>query len=415
MAEARKQRVGKERPWLYGLLIAPSGIVTNGVVQGGVLAYVLRQQGVDIARISSLVTLLALPTMLYCFWSPVTDFLMRRRSWVMTGSVVAAVLMGYALGQPHIAEPRVLTLIFLSGCSTQLVVASCGGMMGAMTDERNKRVAGSFYQAGSMGFGAVSVSVLVWVYVHFPRALGWTAAGVIALPGLLAVLAPKEPRVRHESYRATMQQLWVETRATFWRWEAIPYTLLMVFPMASGAAVGLLPGVAQDYGVSGDQVAWMNGLLGTALTAAGSLLASLLPARVRASVVYLSLGMVNALTLCVLWLGPLRPGTYLAGVVLYLFTVGACYAMFTAVVLEFLGVSGRSGSGRYSVINSLGNVPVLYMIRMDGWGGGRFGPRGVAGTEAVLSLLGGGALLAYFLLRKRGETAAEERAEAAGV
>jgi len=83
-------------------------------------------------------------------------------------------------------------------------------------------------------------------------------------------------------------------------------------------------------------------------------------------------------------------------------------------VLEFLGASGKSGSGRYSVINSLGNVPVLYMLLVDGWGAQRWGPRGLAGTECVVGAIGGAALLAYFLTRKRGETAAEERAEVSG-
>lgn len=39
--------------------------------------------------------------------------------------------------------------------------------------------------------------------------------------------------------------------------------------------------------------------------------------------------------------------------------------MFTAVVLEFLGDSGKSGSARYSVINPLGNVSALYMLQVD--------------------------------------------------
>jgi hypothetical protein len=73
--------------------------------------------------------------------------------------------------------------------------------------------------------------------------------------------------------------------------------------------------------------------------------------------------------------------------------------MFTAVVLEFLGNSGKSGSGRYSIINSLGNVPVLYMIALDGWGGEKWGARGLAGTEAVVGGAGAIILLAYFVVR----------------
>jgi len=75
--------------------------------------------------------------------------------------------------------------------------------------------------------------------------------------------------------------------------------------------------------------------------------------------------------------------------------------MATAVFLEFMGASGKSGSGRYSVVNSLGNVPVLYMALVDGWGGDRWGGRGLAGTECVVGTVGAVVLLGYFLTAGR--------------
>ena len=197
-----------------------------------------------------------------------------------------------------------------------------------------------------------------------------------------------------------MRRIWSECKTTFFRWEAVPYTACMVFPMASGAAIGLLSGVARQYGVNGDSVAWMNGLLGGLLMAGGSAAAALLPTKLRSSTMYMIVSLVNCAALFVLWLGPMRSSTYYLGVTLYLFTIGTCYAMFTAVVLEFLGQSGKSGSGRYSIINSLGNVPVQYMLLLDGWGGDKWGARGLVGVEAVVGGVGGALLLAYFLMQK---------------
>ena len=51
--------------------------------------------------------------------------------------------------------------MLMSACCTQLVVSSCGGMMGAMSSERAKRVSSGFYQAGSMGFGALATWALI--------------------------------------------------------------------------------------------------------------------------------------------------------------------------------------------------------------------------------------------------------------
>lgn len=394
---------GRDRPWLFSLLIAPSAVMMNGVVQGGVLAYLLSQQGVGSGRQSRMMFLLSLPTWLYFMWSPITDFFVRRRTWLLVGGLLAAVAMVWSFDQPNISSTAALALMLLSACCSQLVVSSCGGMLGAMRRERARRLGSSFYQAGSMGFGALATSLLVWQSSRVSREmLGWIAAALIGIPTLFALAAPKQEIISEGTFAGTMHRIWLECKATFWRWEALPYTCCMVFPMASGAAIGLLPGVAKQYGVNGDNVAWVNGLLGGLLMAGGSATASILPTRIRASVMYMVVALVNCATLCVLWLGPLQPSTYYVGVILYLFTIGTCYAMFTAVLLEFLGHSGKSGSGRYSVINSLGNVPVQYMLLIDGWGGDRWGGRGLAGSEAVVGAVGAAILLTYFLTQKRG-------------
>jgi PAT family beta-lactamase induction signal transducer AmpG len=390
-----------DRPWLFAFLIGPSAVVANGVVQGGVLAYLLSRQGVGSGGQSHLIDLLALPTSLYFLWSPITDFFVRRRTWLLIGGPLAAILMAAGFHQKNLTSSGAAVLMLLSACFSQLAVSSCGGMMGAMTSERSRRVAGSFYQAGSMGFGALAAWVLVWLSSRAGRdVLGATAAVMIGVPALLALAAPPQQAVATGAFGATMRRIWAEFKATFWRWDALPYAACMVFPMASGGAIGLLSGAAKQYGVSGDGVAWMNGLLGGLLMAGGSASAAILPARMRAPVMYMIVALINCAALCVLWLGPMRPSTYYLGVTLYLFTVGTCYAMFTAVVLEFLGHSGKSGSGRYSIINSLGNVPVLYMIALDGWGGDKWGARGLVGTEAVVGAVGAVILLAYFLVRK---------------
>lgn len=400
--------VAKDRPWLFAFLIAPSAVTMNGVIQGGVLAYLLSQQGVGSKGQSHLIDLLALPTSLYFFWSPITDFFVRRRTWLLIGGPSAAILMAAGFHEKNLTSSGAAALMLLSACFSQLAVSSCGGMMGAMTRERSRRVASSFYQAGSMGFGALSAWMLVKLsYSGAGRdMLGLAAAAMIGLPALLGLAAPRQQAISTGSFGATMRQIWVESKATFWRWEAVPYTACMVFPMASGAAISLFSGSARQWGVTGNGVAWMSGL-GAVLMAGGATAGAILPTRVRATVMYMIVALINCAMLCILWLGPMRPSTYYLGVTLYLFTVGTCYAVFTAVVLEFLGHSGKSGSGRYSIINSLGNVPVLYMIALDGWGGDRWGARGLAGTEAVVGAVGAVILLAYFLTHKRRDANAE--------
>jgi len=387
----------KERPWLFALLIAPMAVLSNGIV-GGALSYIFRVHGIGPSRSASILALLTLPSSIYFLWSPVTDFWMRRRTWLMVAAVSSAAAMFAAFRIPDLASHFAVGLMFLSACLGQLIVAACGGMMGTLHSEVNRRRASSFYQGASLGFGALAVLVMVSLSDRVrPATLSWIAAAMIALPAFAALAAPTQRTVSGSDVRSTFARIWREFKATFIRWEAIPYTLVMLFPMGSGAMTQLLPGLAADYHVTGNQVAWINGVGGALLMAAGALAASLISTRVRAAVAYLSAGLINAGALAVLWLGPLRPVVYMLGAVAYLFTVGACYAFFTVVVLAYLGGSGKSGSARYAIINSMGNVPVLYMTMLDGVGYAHWGPRGMPGIDVVVGAAGGAILLSYFL------------------
>ena len=78
-----------------------------------------------------------------------------------------------------------VVLMFLSACLGQLVVSSCGGIMGSLRSEVSRRRASSFYQGGSLGFGALGIFVLASSAEKFSVVtLGWIAAALIAVPSL---------------------------------------------------------------------------------------------------------------------------------------------------------------------------------------------------------------------------------------
>jgi PAT family beta-lactamase induction signal transducer AmpG len=408
VAEHEIPSASRERPWLFNFLIAPMAVMSIGLV-GGALSYLLRREGVDPAHGASIVALVSLPHAIYFLWGPITDFWLRRRTWLMLAAAAAAAAQLVAFHQPHLASSRAVGFMFLGLCFGGLVVAACGGMMGTLRSEKSRRLAASFYQSGSLAFGGLAVFLLVSLADLLRLgSLGWIVAAMIALPSLFALAAPSQSVLGEHSAREATSRFWQEFRSTFLRWEAIPYTLLITFPMCSGAMIGLLPGLAADYGVSGRQVAWMNGVAGALLMAAGAMSASLIPIRIRAPIAFLLAGFVNAAALAVLALGALRPSVYFTSTVLYLFTIGACYALFTGVALEFLGGSGKSGSSRYAIINSLGNLPVAYMAYLDGRSYAHWGPRAMPGADAVLSAVGATLLLAHFVVSRRRKQSTEK-------
>ncbi|HEU5351724.1 MAG TPA: hypothetical protein VFU55_09010 [Terracidiphilus sp.] len=397
---AAASSAAKERPWLFAFLIAPTAVIDVGLVNGA-LGFLLRRQGVAPAHIAALIALLTIPHTIYFFWCPVADFWIRRRSWILLASAAAAVTMVFAFRQPSLASPWAIRLILLAYCLGLLAAASCGGIMGSFVHEVNRRRAASAYQAGSLAFSALAVFTLTGLAsrVALP-ALGWVMAAFIFLPALAVFALPSTDTPGAPDFRATFLRIGHEFKGTFLRWDAIPYVLLVTLPMCSGAMIGLLPALAVDFGVSGAQVAWLNGLAGALLTTLGTLSVALVPARVRAPIAFLLAGLANAATLAILALGPLRPAVYFTATVLYLFTIGACWALFTAVALEFLGDSGKSGGARYSIINSLGNLPAAYMAFVDGRGYARWGPRGMPAIDAALSATAATLLLLYFLTHR---------------
>lgn len=390
-----------ERPWLFNFLIAPMAVMSMGLA-GGALSYLLRREGVDPARGAGIVAFVMLPHTIYFLWGPVSDFWMSRRNWLVTAAAAAAVAVLAAFYQPRLGSPLSVGLLFLGMCLGGLAVAACGGIMGALHSERNRRLAGSFYQSGSLAFGGMAIFLLVSLAPRLTlRSLGWIVAAMIFLPALFAFAVPRQREIETHSARQAAARIWLEFRSTFIRWEAIPYTLLIVSPMCSGAMIGLLPALAVDYGVNGQQVAWINGIAGALLTAAGAVAASFIPVRVPAPVAFVLSGLLNAATLAVLALGSLTPAVYFTGTVLYLFSIGICYSMFTAVALEFLGGSGKSGSSRYSIINSIGNLPVAYMEFLDGRSYARWGPRAMPGADAILAAIAATLLLAHFVVSRK--------------
>ena len=101
--EVQSSPAPHERPWLFSLLIAPAAVISIGLVDGA-LSYLLRSQGVDPARGASIVALLSLPHTIYFLWGPVTDFFVRRRTWLMLAAAAAAATLLLAFHQSRLAS-----------------------------------------------------------------------------------------------------------------------------------------------------------------------------------------------------------------------------------------------------------------------------------------------------------------------
>jgi MFS transporter, PAT family, beta-lactamase induction signal transducer AmpG len=384
-------------PWLFALLNVPHAVVMGGV-SGTLLSFLLRQQGVSPHAIANQRALLLLPGSLFFLWSPLTDFLLRRKTWLVLSTAASSVTVMLALESRSYASRSAVTLLWTSSCLILLAYASIGGLVALLMRPEQKTRVGCFLQAGNLAGVAFSGGGLLLLATHVSKAMLGLAAGALTFIPALPALWFDEPKAAKRG-KGLVEELVVmgkEFRKTFLRLSALPAVLLLVSPLGSGGAMGILSSIAKDYGVSGNQVAWTNGLVGGVLTFAGAIAMALMPANFDIRMAYALTGLLNAGVLGVFCFGTPRPWMYIVGSSLFLFTVGACWAMYSALVLKIVGAPGRSGCGRYAMGVSLANLPVAYMAALDGWGAKWFGPKGLPGMDMAVSGVASLAFLAWF-------------------
>jgi hypothetical protein len=296
------------------------------------------------------------------------------------------------------ASRRAVALLWIASCLILVGSAAMGGLVALLMRQDQKTRVGCFLQAGNLAGGALSGGGLLLLASHASKlTLGMAAGAITFAPALLVLLFDEPPVVkRGRNFNAEMLLMGREFKKTFLRLSALPAVLLLVSPLGSGGAIGILSSIAKDYGVSANQVAWTNGLMGAVLTCAGAMGMAMMPPGFDIRMAYAITGLVNAGVLGVFCFGTPQPWMYLVGSALFLFTVGACWAMYSALVLKIVGAPGRSGCGRYAMGVSLANLPVAYMAALDGWGAKWFGPKGLPGMDMAVSGVVSLAFLGWF-------------------
>jgi MFS transporter, PAT family, beta-lactamase induction signal transducer AmpG len=281
------------------------------------------------------------------------------------------------------------------------VSSAQGGLMVSTLSRAGQAQASGWTQAGNIGAGALGAGITLWLLtrVPLPTAALITAA-MVAVPSLAALSVPEERPVKSGNLFDHVHNILRELLAVFRSRRTLWGLLLLASPVSSGAALNLLPAVASHYGVGGQGVMWVNGVAGGLVLAAGSLLATLVPAEWDRRLAYAGAGLLNALASLVLLAGN-SPPIYYAGTILYLVTTGFGYARFLALVMDILGSGAHGTSTRYSLFLAAGNLPIAYVLWLDGQGFHRFGTHGLFGVDAAGNLLVFAIVTGVWLLRAK--------------
>jgi len=374
-------------PWLFVLMPLPFGIF-SGYVQTA-LPWLLRHMGYRVDAIGAIVALILSPMALAFLWSPLADFGLRRRAWMLLMSAVSGVFLGTAiliLGK----HEQLATWLLVAGYAVSLFTTSCsGGMLAATLSGNAKSRGAAWMQGGMLTATALGGAMLLFLSKRLTLfELAGAAAVLVAAPAAVALSIPEAaPQSSLGGLWKTCSTMGREIRSTLFSWKSLPGMLLLFAPVGTGAAQSLFAAMARDYNVGVRGVLLLNGLLGGLLNMIGAYAAVIVPAHWDRRICYAAAGLSCACVGAYLTFAPLTPSSYLAGVALYMLTTGACYGFFLGVVMVTMGDAGLSASTRYAILVTLGDLPIVYMTVVEGWGYRMFGVRGVPASDCIGNLI----------------------------
>lgn len=375
------------QPWLFAILPLACGMYT-GYYQTP-LPWLLRQMGCSIDRISSIASFVMIPISLYFLATPIVDFALRRRTWSVVLSFLSGLLLFTSILLLRNQLNFAVVLLFVGTGLNQMTFACANGLMANVLKEERLSRAAAWAQGGTLAAQALGGGLLLYLSQRLAIVVVATVAAILAsVPALLALTVPEPPpQSSLRNLRASCVLMLRETRETLFSLKSLPGILLLLSPVGTGAAQGLFPALAAEYHVGEHGVEVLNGLFGGVLTMLGAFVAVIVPGRWDRRICYATSGLGASLIGIYLTFAPLTPAAYFVGVGLYLLTTGACWGFFLGVVMVTLGPAGAATSTRATILVCIGNLPIVYMTRVEGWAYSLFGVRGVPAIDAIGNLL----------------------------
>jgi PAT family beta-lactamase induction signal transducer AmpG len=371
--------------WLMGL----SGGTSFGLV-GGFIAFALPQalaaRQVPEVTIASITAVGLSPGFFAFLFSPMLDVWLSRRVYAAVLATAAAVLTGASLvllDRLSLLEAT-LTLAFTAN---QLSYSALGGWLSTVCDPASENRLGAWITAGNVGgFGVMAVLGGELIRAE-PIAVSALAIGVLVfLPVCVYPFIPApgpDRRLAGESFRA----FWRDVFHLFGRREVLIALLLFLTPCGTFSLTNFVGGIGADFGASPRVVSLLGGVGTLAAGVCGSLLLPRLAPYMRLRPLYLVMGAIGAFFTLSILLLPRSPPSFALAVIGANIFQSLEIACSVAIIFEVIGPRNPLAATNFAVLSAAYNVPIAYMLRVDGWGYGHRGLGGAFTADAGFSLL----------------------------
>ena len=384
--------------WILGITNLTLGLTTG--IAFFVVPQLLAAEHVPEGKIAS-ITAAAMSANFWCvLFGPILDVRFSRRWYATVFAALTSLLLFVAFTNLRYLVIFEMALV-LAMAAAALSGAALGGWLSVVCrdEEKNKLSAWmNIAMIGGIGIASASGSELVR---HLPV---WIAAGllglIVFLPTSLYLVMPApgpDRRLAGESFI----QFNREVLALLRRREVLIALLLFVTPCSSFALTNVLGGLGSDFHASASIVSLAGGAGAICSGIVGCLLFPNFAKRLPLRSFYLTNGIVGCLfTLGLIFL-PHAAWTFTIALLgEYLFQA-VSFAVQIGIVFETIGQANPLASTTFAFLTAATNIPVTYMMVIDGRG---YATGGVTGCFAIDAGIGIATclLLGFLLSRIRG-------------
>lgn len=381
---------GRRTPAIAFLaLMLPFGISSG--YASVTLSFQLTQHGMAAGAVAGIVALSIWPQTWKWLWAPIVDTTLGFKRWHVIGAVaVAAALLGLSI-VPARASSAVLLggLVVLSSVASTVVSMSAEALMAVAIEDRRRGIASGWAIGGNLGGNGLGGGLALWLSQHVANP--WAPGAAVAIICLLCVAALPLVHPAHptESRPAVLKGI-IDVVRALWSLSVsragLLVIVLMLMPIGSGGAQNLWAAVAGDWRANADVVALVNGVLGGIASLIGGVIGGKLCDHLDRKTAYCLYGVALCGVVVLMALLPRTPGVFVAMTLGYAVVLGACYAAYTAVVLEVIGTA--AAATKFQLLSAVSNVPIALIVGWDGWLHDWRGANGMLFGEAAIGVAG---------------------------
>lgn len=365
--------------WLMGLSGTSYGVV------GGYIAFALTQslaaQHVPVVTIASITAFAVSPGFFSFLASPVLDVWFSRRAYATGLAAASALLIGAtAMLFHHLLLLRIAAITGFT--AIQLFYSAVGGWLSTVSGKDQENQLSAWLSiSNTAGFGIMSFLGGELIRRLAPALAASIIGLLILLPVAILLWIPApgpDGRLAGESFRA----FWAGVFHLFRKSEVLVAIALFVTPCATFSLTNMMGGFGGDFHASPRTVGLLGGAGSLASGACGCLLLPVFAKWMRLRPLYLVTGAVGSLFTAGLLALPHAVTAYTLAVVGENVFQSLAITCSIAICFETIGQNNPLAATNFAIFSAAYNLPITYMLVVDGWGYARGGITGAFGTDA---------------------------------